>query len=100
MRVVTYDRRRVIGSALAAGVLAGCGGSNTQAPSGSSTRAAAGAKRTLTSVSAASVGSLPAAVEDAAIAPLADGRLALLGGIDSSQSSTDAILTLGGGGAT
>jgi hypothetical protein len=33
---------------------------------------------------------------DAAAAPLPDGRLALLGGIDSSQSSTDSIVTLRG----
>ena len=54
----------------------------------------------LTALSAAPAGSLPAAVEDAAIAPLSDGRLALLGGIDSSQNSTDAIVTLRGGTAT
>jgi N-acetylneuraminic acid mutarotase len=54
----------------------------------------------LTAVSATAIGSLPAAVEDAAIAPLADGRLALLGGINSSDTSTDSIVSLNGGTAS
>ena len=54
----------------------------------------------LTALSATAIGSLPAAVEDAAIAPLTGGRLALLGGINSSDTSTDAIVSLNGGAAS
>jgi N-acetylneuraminic acid mutarotase len=48
-------------------------------------------------VTAISLGALPAAVQDAAVAPAGGGRLALLGGIDAAQSSTDAITILDGG---
>jgi N-acetylneuraminic acid mutarotase len=83
-------------------VVTACGSSN-----GSSTRPHAAvhrrtpmtAQQLLSAVSVARVGSLPAPVEDSAIAPLPGGKLALLGGIDSAQTSTDAILTLTGAGA-
>lgn len=83
--------------------LSACGGSSGS----SSTRTSGGAhnraklrQAVLSSLSAASIGSLPAAVEDAAVAPLSDGRLALLGGIDSSQTSTDSVLLLSGASAS
>lgn len=69
-------------------------------------RTAAGADRadrsgpTLSALTVSSLGSLPAAVEDAAAAPLPGGRMALLGGIDSAQLSTDSILVLDGADAT
>lgn len=56
--------------------------------------ASARVRQALGSVSVSPAGSLPAPVEDAAIAPLAGGRLAMLGGIDAAQTSTDAIVTL------
>src|SRR5579884_783516 len=81
---------------LAAVVLQACGG-----PTQVATRhATARPKPALKSVAATTLGTLPAAVQDAAVAPLGEGRLALLGGIDSAQTSTDAIVTLGAGGAT
>src|SRR5947209_16084275 len=81
--------------ALACATLQACGGT-----SGSSTQATSHHSKTrhnqvLKALSVASIGTLPAAVEDAAVAPLTDGRLALLGGIDSADTSTDAVLTLG-----
>jgi N-acetylneuraminic acid mutarotase len=85
--------------AVAALAVTACGGSTRSSTRASVTvhhRVAARAAPTLGSVSVSSIGSLPAAVEDAAISPLPDGRLALLGGIDSSDTSTDAIVTLNG----
>jgi N-acetylneuraminic acid mutarotase len=46
-----------------------------------------------------SLGALPAAVQDSAVAPVGSGRIALLGGIDAAQSSTAAITILTGGAA-
>ena len=48
------------------------------------------------SVTARTVGTLPAAVQDAAVASLGANRLVLLGGLDSAQTSTSAITTLAG----
>ena len=48
-------------------------------------------------VTATNMGTLPAAVEDAAVAPAGAGRVALLGGIDAAQSSTDQITIVDGG---
>ncbi len=48
----------------------------------------------------ASLGTLPAAVQDAAIAAPAGGPLLLLGGIESSQASTAAVLAIHGGAAS
>jgi Kelch motif protein len=63
-------------------------------------RAKARATPTLKSVSAAQIGTLPAAIEDPAVASLPDGRVVLLGGIDSAQASTDGVGILQGGSVT
>ncbi len=95
IRAVPNTAKSAAAFLAAAITIAGCGASaSSTTHSRSSTRPAA--QSVLTALSAAPVGSLPAAVEDAAITPLSDGRLALLGGIDSSQNSTDAIVTLRG----
>lgn len=76
-----------------------CGGSNgspTRTRAAAHRHAPVAAQQLLSSVSVARLGSLPAPVEDSAIAPLPGGHLALLGGIDSAQTSTDAIITLAG----
>jgi hypothetical protein len=56
--------------------------------------------RTPLQVRSVSLGALPAAVEDSAVAPVGAGRLALLGGIDAAQSSVDTITLLSGGATT
>ncbi|HEY4826351.1 MAG TPA: hypothetical protein VIH85_06270 [Solirubrobacteraceae bacterium] len=48
-------------------------------------------------VNAQLIGTLPSAVQDSAVAPLGQGRVVLLGGIDAAQSSTDAITIIDGG---
>lgn len=111
LAAVGFDRllRVTLGIAAAFSLTAlavtACGGSghSTTRTTAAVHHRSAGSARTepiLSSVSVASIGSLPAAVQDAAISPLPDGGLALLGGIDSSQTSTDAILTLNGSSAT
>jgi galactose oxidase-like protein len=88
---------------LAAATLAGCGGSSSSTSSSANTTRHSGSEASrlvLSGVSVAPIGTLPAAVQDAAVAPLSDGRVALLGGIDSAQTSTDVVLVLNGGAAT
>jgi hypothetical protein len=51
-------------------------------------------------VRAVPAGTLPAAVQDPAVAPVGSGRLALLGGIDAADTSTDAIVIVRPGGTT
>lgn len=84
--------------------LAACGGSG--APS-TSTHSPAGTQHhnpatrpALRGLTVSHLGTLPAAVQDPAVAALPDGRVALLGGLDSSQSSTDAVTVLDGGSST
>jgi N-acetylneuraminic acid mutarotase len=48
-------------------------------------------------MSGESVGSLPAPVQDTAVAPLGGGRLVLLGGLDAAQTSTAQVTLLSGG---
>jgi hypothetical protein len=48
-------------------------------------------------VTAAPIGQLPDAVQDAAVASLSDGRVVLLGGLDPADTSTDSITVLAGG---
>ena len=84
-------------AAALAALLTGCGGS-----SGSKTPRAHAQRRqpatlALTAVSASSLGTLPTPVQDAAAATLPDGRVVLLGGIDSSGGSTGAVTILNGG---
>ena len=55
--------------------------------------------RVVIHVRTASIGTLPSAVQDAAIAAPAGGPLLLLGGIESSQASTAAVLAIRGGSA-
>lgn len=98
MRGTRWVRRAGV-IALAATVLSACGGTSGSSTHAASRRSAPRHNRILKSLSVASIGTLPAAVEDAAVAPIADGRLALLGGIDSADTSTDAILALGASGA-
>jgi N-acetylneuraminic acid mutarotase len=94
----------LVASTLAAVALSACGGSGGPSTSthksASAHRGSKGRPAVLSSLSAAPIGSLPAAVEDAAVAPVSNGRLALLGGIDSSQTSTDSILLLNGASAS
>jgi N-acetylneuraminic acid mutarotase len=51
-------------------------------------------------VTTAHIGTLPAAIQDAAVATLPDGRIVLLGGLDSAQTSTDGVGILRGGSTT
>ncbi len=50
-------------------------------------------------LTAVPLGALPAAVQDTAVAPAGPGRLALLGGIDATQSSTASITVFSRGSA-
>lgn len=84
-----------------AGSNAGSHSSSTTTPSRSPSagrrRARTGnasARRVPLHLTAQSLGRLPAAVQDSAVAPLGSGSLALLGGIDAAQSSTDAITVI------
>jgi N-acetylneuraminic acid mutarotase len=74
---------------------AGSASSSTAANGGRGASGIASANLPLP-LSAVPIGALPAAVGDAAVAPLRDGRTVLLGGIGASQSSTDAITVLVG----
>ena len=73
--------------------------SSSATPTGPHRRSAPSRPHTPASlrVAATPLGELPAAVEDAAIAPAGGGRLALLGGIDAAQSSTAQVTLLDGG---
>jgi N-acetylneuraminic acid mutarotase len=51
-------------------------------------------------LSARVAGTLPVALQDAAAATLPDGRVVLLGGLEASDVSTDAVSVLEGGGST
>jgi hypothetical protein len=66
---------------------------------GSSTAPPAVPTRVVIHMRTASLGTLPAAVQDAAIAAPAGGPLLLLGGIRSSQASTASVLSIRGGSA-
>jgi hypothetical protein len=59
--------------------------------------AAASQVRTVVSVTPSPVGSLPAAVQDSAVASLSGERVALLGGLSANQTSTAAVSVLSGG---
>lgn len=59
-----------------------------------------GTERPLSKVTAALLGSLPSAVEDAASAGFDSGRVVLLGGLDAADTSTASITVLDGGSAT
>ena len=61
-----------------------------------SSSAGATVVRTTLSVGESTLGALPSAVQDAAVAPLGGKRVALLGGLDAAQSSTTAINVLSG----
>jgi outer membrane protein assembly factor BamB len=69
--------------------------------SGSSHRArsatTASEVHTIVSVTPSRVGTLPAAVQDSAVAALGGERLALLGGLSAGQTSTAAVSVLSGG---
>ena len=91
--------RPPVGLAFAAVALAACGGTSSSSSVGTNPRAKAhtapAVAQSLESVSVTTAGMLPKAVQDAAAAPLADGRLVLLGGIDDSGGSTASIQTVG-----
>jgi N-acetylneuraminic acid mutarotase len=77
--------------------------STTASSSSAQARRASGVARTFGAsphVTATFLGALPTAVEDSAVAPAGAGRLALLGGIDAAQSSTDQVTILVGASAT
>ena len=56
--------------------------------------------RTTLSIGESSPGSLPAAVQDAAVATVGAERVVLLGGLDAAQSSTTTLSVLSGGSVT
>jgi N-acetylneuraminic acid mutarotase len=93
--------------ALAAAViaLAACGGgttsnSNTSTASPAKHHSSSRSARVLRTVAVTQIGTLPAAIEDSAVAPLPDGRVVLLGGLDSADTSTDGVGILNGGSTT
>ncbi len=92
------SHRSAIAFATLAAALAGCGGSSSNAGHPSATHPRPSAHPAPpTKLTAAALGSLPAAVQDAAVATLPDGRIVLLGGLDSSGGSTGTITLLSGG---
>ena len=98
-----YRQRRGLALALLAAVVViiaivalGSGGSRSRLKTGGRSGARAGT-HAATAIRVFPTGTLPAAVQFPAAAALADGRVVLLGGLDSSESSTAAITTLSGG---
>jgi len=83
--------------------LAGCGGvhrdhgARAQTPQQRRPTDSARPHRGFTRVAVRSIGTLPAAVQDAAIAPLEGRRLALLGGIDASGVSLASVTVIASG---
>jgi N-acetylneuraminic acid mutarotase len=74
--------------------------SSSRSGSRSGRRAGAGAQLAFAAaphVRVLAAGTLPAAVEDTAVAPAGPGGLALLGGIDAAQSSVDTVTLLDNG---
>jgi hypothetical protein len=93
-------------AAISLGLL-GCGGADRHRSSQTDAQQRARARRgaapsrrpqhRFTAVAVRSIGSLPSAIQDAAIAPLGGGRVALLGGIDASGGSIATITVLAHG---
>src|SRR5438477_265204 len=81
-------------------VLAGCGsqatttGPQVRTSGRAKARSTARPRRSKLSVSVASAGILPAAIQDAAAVSLDQGRLVLLGGVDAGDASTPSIVVL------
>jgi Kelch motif len=87
----------------AAGLLAGCGGGGSTTGASSGARAASSRRETagaITRVSVAQTGTLPLALQDAAVAASGQGGFLLMGGLDEGEASHDEMLQGGASGAS
>ncbi len=95
-RIVRPVLSALFGGCAVAVALAGCGGSSTSTPAKQASVAHPHTVKVTRPkpirVSYRALYTLPAPLQDPAYAPIGSGRFALLGGIDSSDSSTDSVL--------